>query len=215
MPTSFVSNRFDELTIKQQLALNVLISTVASHSLSFETYEQGKRTRDINEALRVLKGTLEAKPERAIRWKQYYLLRIQPVLIQWLGRFHFLLTTSLWTLVKNFLTNPIALHQMTYPNEPTIDESINQFFTFIEEYSEREDFDDEIENWDEEEEGEKHPYFQNLEAFENVKTFIEEAYEIAFGEDALHREFHPDEVIERLKEFSDDALKYEEGEENG
>jgi len=104
---------------------------------------------------------------------------------------------------------------MTYPNEPTIDESINQFFTFIEEYSEREDFDDEIENWDEEEEGEKHPYFQNLEAFENVKTFIEEAYEIAFGEDALHREFHPDEVIERLKEFSDDALKYEEGEENG
>jgi len=67
MPTSFVSNRFDELTIKQQLALNVLISTVASHSLSFETYEQGKRTRDINEALRVLKMTLEAKPERAIR----------------------------------------------------------------------------------------------------------------------------------------------------
>tara|TARA_R100001443_G_scaffold23014_1_gene35184 strand:- start:1485 stop:1688 length:204 start_codon:yes stop_codon:yes gene_type:complete len=67
MPTSFVSNRFDELTIKQQLALNVLISTVASHSLSFETYEQGKRTRDINEALRVLKGTLEVKPERAIR----------------------------------------------------------------------------------------------------------------------------------------------------
>tara|TARA_X000000368_G_C22738724_1_gene582871 strand:+ start:148 stop:351 length:204 start_codon:yes stop_codon:yes gene_type:complete len=67
MPTSFVSNRFDELTIKQQLALNVLISTVASHSLSFETYEQGKRTRDINEALRVLKVTLEAKPERAIK----------------------------------------------------------------------------------------------------------------------------------------------------
>jgi len=67
MPTSFVSERFDELTIKQQLALNVLISTVASHSLSFETYEQGKRTRDINEALRVLKMTLEAKPERAIR----------------------------------------------------------------------------------------------------------------------------------------------------
>tara|TARA_R100001463_G_scaffold136119_1_gene200758 strand:- start:213 stop:467 length:255 start_codon:yes stop_codon:yes gene_type:complete len=70
MPTSFVSNRFDELTIKQQLALNVLISTVASHSLSFETYEQGKRTRDINEALRVLKMTLEVKPERARREKQ-------------------------------------------------------------------------------------------------------------------------------------------------
>jgi|9_EtaG_2_1085328.scaffolds.fasta_scaffold06088_4 hypothetical protein len=104
---------------------------------------------------------------------------------------------------------------MTYPNEPTIDESINQFFVFIKEYSEREDFDDQIENWDEEEEGEPHPHIQNLEAFENVKTFIEEVYEIAFGENAINREFHPDEVIEELKTFSDNALKYEEGEENG
>ena len=86
---------------------------------------------------------------------------------------------------------------MTYPNEPTIDESINQFFVFIKDYKEREDLDESKEN---------------LEAFEKVKTFIEEVYEIAFGEDALHREFHPDEVIERLKEFSDNALKYEEGE---
>tara|TARA_R100001443_G_scaffold26557_1_gene39806 strand:+ start:434 stop:697 length:264 start_codon:yes stop_codon:yes gene_type:complete len=86
---------------------------------------------------------------------------------------------------------------MSYPNEPTIDESINQFFVFIKDYSEREDLDESKEN---------------LEAFENVKTFIEEAYEVAFGEDALHREFHPDEVIEELKTFSDNALKYEEGE---
>ena len=86
---------------------------------------------------------------------------------------------------------------MSYPNEPTIDESINQFFVFIKDYSEREDLDESKEN---------------LEAFENVKTFIEEVYEIAFGEDALHREFHPDAVIEELKTFSDNALKYEEGE---
>ena len=86
---------------------------------------------------------------------------------------------------------------MSYPNEPTIDESINQFFVFIKDYKEREDLDESKEN---------------LEAFENVKTFIEEAYEVAFGEDALHREFHPDEVIEELKTFSDNALKYEEGE---
>ena len=103
---------------------------------------------------------------------------------------------------------------MSYPNEPTIDESINQFFTFIEEYKEREDLDDSIENWNEEEEGEKHPYFQNLEAFENVKTFIEEAYQVAFGENAINRNFHPDAVIEELKTFSDNALKYEEGEDN-
>ena len=86
---------------------------------------------------------------------------------------------------------------MSYPNAPTIDESINQFFVFIKDYSERKNLDESKEN---------------LEAFENVKTFIEEVYEIAFGEDALHREFHPDEVIEELKTFSDNALKYEEGE---
>tara|TARA_B100000902_G_C27033859_1_gene775871 strand:+ start:372 stop:635 length:264 start_codon:yes stop_codon:yes gene_type:complete len=86
---------------------------------------------------------------------------------------------------------------MTYPNEPTIDESINQFFVFIKDYKEREDLDESKEN---------------LEAFENVKTFIEEVYEITFGEDALYREFHPDAVIEELKTFSDNALKYEEGE---
>ena len=86
---------------------------------------------------------------------------------------------------------------MTYPNEPTIDESINQFFVFIKDYKEREYLDDSKEN---------------IKAFENVKTFIEEVYEVAFGENALNRDFHPDAVIEELKKFSDNALKYEEGE---
>ena len=99
---------------------------------------------------------------------------------------------------------------MTYPNEPTINESINQFFIFIENYENREDFDDSIENWDEEEEGEKHPYLQDLEAFENVKTFIKDVYEVAFGENALNRDFHPDAVVEELKRFSDEALEKEE-----
>jgi len=101
-----------------------------------------------------------------------------------------------------------------YPNEPTIHESINQFFDFVEDYSEREDFDDDIANWDEAEEGEPHPHLRNLEAFENVKTFIKEAYDLAFGEDALHRDWHPDAVIEELTSFSDKALKYDEGEDN-
>jgi hypothetical protein len=102
---------------------------------------------------------------------------------------------------------------MTYPNKPTIDESINQFFDFIKEYKKcEEDFDLSIDNLDGAEEGEKHPYFQKLEAFENVKTFIEEAYEVAFGEDALRRDIHPDGVIAELKSFSDKALAYDEGE---
>jgi len=101
---------------------------------------------------------------------------------------------------------------MSYPDEPTIHESINQFFTFIKEFSEREDFDDAIENWDEAEEGEPHPYLQSLEAFENVKKFIEETYEIAYGDDAINRDWHPDAVIEELKKFSDKALKYDHGE---
>ena len=99
---------------------------------------------------------------------------------------------------------------MAYPTNPTIHESITQFFTFIEEYSEREDFDDSIDNWDEDEEEEQHPYFKDLEAFENVKNFIEEVYEIAFGEDAINKDWHPDAVIEELSSFSDKALEFDE-----
>ena len=73
---------------------------------------------------------------------------------------------------------------MSYPDEPTIHESINQFFTFIEKYPE----------------------------FKNVTTFIEEVYEIAFGDDAINRDWHPDEVIKELESFSDKALKYDERE---
>ena len=99
---------------------------------------------------------------------------------------------------------------MSYPDNPTIHESIKQFFTFVEEYSEREDFDDSIENWDEAEEGKKHPYVQNLEAFKNVETFLKESYELAFGNDAINRDWHPDAVIEELTSFSDKALKFDE-----
>ena len=40
--------------------------------------------------------------------------------------------------------------------------------------------------------------------------FIEEIYEIAFGEDAINRDFSHYEVIEQLREFSDHALEWEE-----
>ena len=96
-----------------------------------------------------------------------------------------------------------------YPNEPTIHESISQFFTFYEDYSNREDMEREIANGNIEED---HYYFKDVAAFEAVKKFIEEAYELAFGHDAIKRDWHPDAVIEELKNFSDKALKYDEGE---
>ena len=101
---------------------------------------------------------------------------------------------------------------MSYPNDPTIHESIKQFFVFYENYSTKEDLEHiekeiSLGNIDEND-----PYFKDLEAFKNVATFIEEVYEIAFGDEALNRDFSPEEVIEKLQSFSDKALKYDEGE---
>ena len=56
-------------------------------------------------------------------------------------------------------------------------------------------------------------YIKNLYDFDQVKTkdqFIEEVYEIAFGDDAINRDYSMPEVLERLMEFSDNALKWEE-----
>jgi hypothetical protein len=43
--------------------------------------------------------------------------------------------------------------------------------------------------------------------------FIEEVFEIAFGDNAINRDFSHREVLDKLMEFSNNALKYEEGEE--
>ena len=40
--------------------------------------------------------------------------------------------------------------------------------------------------------------------------FIEEIYELAFGDDAINRDFSHGEVIEQIREFSDHALEWEE-----
>ena len=45
------------------------------------------------------------------------------------------------------------------------------------------------------------------------ERFINEIADIAFGEDAIERGYDLDEVIEKIQEFSDNALKWEEGEE--
>ena len=38
------------------------------------------------------------------------------------------------------------------------------------------------------------------------ENFIEQVFEIAFGDDAINRGFNYDDVIKKLKEFSDNAL---------
>ena len=40
--------------------------------------------------------------------------------------------------------------------------------------------------------------------------FIEEVYEIAFGDNAINRDFSFEEVLQELLRFSDDALKWED-----
>ena len=42
--------------------------------------------------------------------------------------------------------------------------------------------------------------------------FIDEVFEIAFGDNAINRDYSYDEVIDRLLEFSNHALKWEEQE---
>ena len=44
----------------------------------------------------------------------------------------------------------------------------------------------------------------------NDKEFIEQIFEIAFGNDAINREFSKEDVIKELKRFSDLALEYED-----
>ena len=43
----------------------------------------------------------------------------------------------------------------------------------------------------------------------NDKEFIEQVYEIAFGEDAIFRNYSHEEVIEQLKEINEDSLKWD------
>ena len=40
--------------------------------------------------------------------------------------------------------------------------------------------------------------------------FIAEAFEIAFGDDAINRDFSFEEVLSELREFSDTALQLEQ-----
>ena len=45
------------------------------------------------------------------------------------------------------------------------------------------------------------------------EAFIEEIYELAFGDDAINRDFSHGEVIEKIKEFTEDSYKWEQQQE--
>ena len=64
MPKSFISERFDELTTKQQLAINDLIRTLASHSLSFDDCDQAKRIKDVYRSMEQLGDAAIERPVR-------------------------------------------------------------------------------------------------------------------------------------------------------
>ena len=41
--------------------------------------------------------------------------------------------------------------------------------------------------------------------------FIEEVFELCFGHDGINRGFSMDEALKKIREFSDNALAFEEG----
>lgn len=45
--------------------------------------------------------------------------------------------------------------------------------------------------------------------YDELLEFAEEVYELAFGDDAINKEFPPEEVLAKLREFSDKALAFD------
>jgi len=52
--------------------------------------------------------------------------------------------------------------------------------------------------------------YQKSYTIKALNTFLEKTFEIAFGDNAINRDFTMKEVVEKLQEYSDNALKYEE-----
>lgn len=55
----------------------------------------------------------------------------------------------------------------------------------------------------------KHDIVVDKHDHERDRKFIEDVFELAFGDDAINRDFSHDEVLARLREFSDKAIEYE------
>ena len=52
-------------------------------------------------------------------------------------------------------------------------------------------------------------YLNEIKPLEELIDFIEQAYEIAFGDNAINKNYTSQEVLQKLQDFSDDALTYE------
>lgn len=55
----------------------------------------------------------------------------------------------------------------------------------------------------------KHEVVVDRYDYEDDKDFIEQVFELAFGDDAINRNYTRQEVLEKLKEFSDKGLDTE------
>ena len=83
----------------------------------------------------------------------------------------------------------------------TIQETMFQhFFSFIEAYMNDERLLEDIDLGNVEDDD---PRLEDIEALNKAKEFIEDVYEIAFGDDAINRGFTTTDVIDQLKELSD------------
>ena len=83
----------------------------------------------------------------------------------------------------------------------TIQETMfQQFFSFIETYANDEQLMEDIDLGNVEDDD---PRLEDLNALNEAREFIEEVYEIAFGDDAINRGFTTTDVIDQLKELSD------------
>ena len=52
-------------------------------------------------------------------------------------------------------------------------------------------------------------YEHDIKPLEDIISFIDQVYEIAFGDDAINKNYSSEEVLQKLQDFSDDALTYE------
>ena len=52
-------------------------------------------------------------------------------------------------------------------------------------------------------------YQNEIKPLEETINFIEQAFEIAFGDNAINKNYSSEEVLQKLQDFSDDALTYE------
>ncbi len=83
----------------------------------------------------------------------------------------------------------------------TIQETMfQQFFSFIETYENDERLLEDIDLGNVEDDD---PRLEDINALNEAKEFIEKVYEIAFGDDAINRGFTTTDVIDQLKELSD------------